>query len=148
VVEYYGRNRNLPPVVSPHNGYWFWREDAAGRDVVLSVAVGPEKLAPYFAQTRLLGTFRCRHCASFRPDIPIYISTGPVRPLLELLSEWRYFGIEPAPALMVESSEPRQPRRRWRPRFRAAAAPQMRRCSATRRARRAALHEDAVEVAY
>ena len=101
VVEYYGRDRNLPPVVSPHNAYWFWREDAAGRDVVISVAIAPEVLARYFKETRLLGVFRCEYCAIFRPDMPIQVSTGPVRPLVELLSEWRYFSIEAAPALLV-----------------------------------------------
>jgi hypothetical protein len=99
VVEYYGRDRGLPPVVSPHNAYWFWREEAAGRDVALSVGVESEVLAPFFAETRALGVFRCGHCAIFRPDLPILVSTGPVRPLEELLTGWRHFSIEAAPGL-------------------------------------------------
>jgi hypothetical protein len=99
VIEYYGRDRGLPPVVAPHNAYWFWRQDAAGRDVVVSVAVDSEVLSRYFEQSRPLGVFRCRACASFRPDIPVHVSMGPVRPLVELLSEWRHFSIQAAPAL-------------------------------------------------
>jgi 4-amino-4-deoxy-L-arabinose transferase-like glycosyltransferase len=99
IVEYYGRDRRLPPVVSPHNAYWFWREDAAGHDVVISLAVEPEALSRYFGETRLLGTFRCQYCASFRPDIRIRVSKRPVRPLVELLTGWRHFSILPAPAL-------------------------------------------------
>jgi hypothetical protein len=99
VVEYYGRDRDLPPIVSPHNAYWFWREEAAGRDVVLSVGVEAEVLSRSFATTRELGVFHCEHCAVFRPDLPILVSTGPIRPIEELLSGWRHFSIEAAPAL-------------------------------------------------
>jgi len=99
VLEYYGRDRRFPPVVAPHNAYWFWRHEAAGRDVVLSVAVPPDVLARSFAETRELGVFRCQYCTSFRPDLPIVLARGPVRPLEALLSEWRHFSIEATPHL-------------------------------------------------
>jgi hypothetical protein len=103
VIEYYGRHRDLPPVVSPHNAYWFWRADAAGRDVVVSVAVEPEVLSRYFEETRPLAVFRCRYCTIFRPDMRIEVSKRPVRPLVDLLTGWRTFDILPAPALRGEN---------------------------------------------
>lgn len=99
VVEYYGRDRGLPPVVSPHNAYFFWRDDAAERDVVLAVAISPDVLARHFEKTRVVGVFRCEYCASWRPDLPVVLATGPSRPLEELLTTWRHFGLEPAPRL-------------------------------------------------
>jgi MFS family permease len=99
VVQYYGIRRDLPPVVSPHNAYWFWREDAAGRDVVLAVAISSDVLARYFATTRELGVFRCEYCTSYRTELPIVLGADPVRPLEELLLDWRHFGIEPVPQL-------------------------------------------------
>ncbi len=99
VLEYYGRDREFPPVVAPHNAYWFWREEAAGRDVVLAVAIPPDVLARYFAETRELGVFRCVYCTGYRPDLPIVLATGPIRPLEALLTEWRHFSIEASPHL-------------------------------------------------
>ena len=99
VVEYRGRDRGLPPVVAPHNAYWFWRDEAAGRDVVLAVAIPPELLSPHFTETRELGVLPCESCTGLRPDLPIVVATGPVRPLEDLLSEWRHFGIEASPHL-------------------------------------------------
>jgi len=99
VLEYYGRDRGFPPVVAPHNAYWFWREDAAGHDVVLAVAIPADVLARDFAETRELGVFRCQYCTRFRRDLPIVLATGPVRPLEALLFEWRHFSIEAAPRL-------------------------------------------------
>lgn len=99
VVEYYGRERGVGPVVSPHNAWWFWRGEAAGRDVVISVGIEPEVLERYFATTRRVGFVECHWCANWRPDMPIQLSRGPVRPLETLLEEWRYFGSDRAPAL-------------------------------------------------
>jgi hypothetical protein len=88
-------------VVSPHNAYFFWREDAVGRDVVLAVGVEESSLSRYFAETRELRRFRCEYCANFRPDLPIRVAYRPVRPIEELLLEWRHFARLPAPALMT-----------------------------------------------
>jgi hypothetical protein len=107
VVEYYARHRGLAPVVSPHNAYWFWRRDAAHRDVVVAIGIAPETLSRYFEYTRPLAAFRCAHCAVFRPDLSITVAARPIRPLTELLSEWRHFSIQPAPALLpLPAAEP------------------------------------------
>jgi hypothetical protein len=102
VIAYYGREHALPPIVSPHNAYAFWRHDAAGRDVVLSVGIREEVLARHFRETRRLHVFRCEHCASWRPDLPISVSYGPPKPLPDLLWDWRHFGLERAPALVAD----------------------------------------------
>jgi hypothetical protein len=99
VVEFYARRSGVGPVVSPHNAYYFWRGEAAGRDVVISVGIEARVLERYFASTRPLPGFRCRWCASWRPDMPVHVSRDPVRPLEVLLAEWRYFGSRAAPAL-------------------------------------------------
>jgi hypothetical protein len=98
-IEYYGRHRELPPVVSPHNAYWFWREEAAGRDVALAVAIPSSALAGSFAQTHEAGSLACERCASFGRQLPLVIASGPVRPLEQLLFEWRTFSIEAVPQL-------------------------------------------------
>jgi hypothetical protein len=101
LVEYYGRDRDLPPVVSPHNAYWFWRADATGRDVAVAIAIEPDVLARSFAKTRRVGTLRCEPCvgAGFHADLPLVVASDPVRPLEDLLGDWRHFGIDPAPGL-------------------------------------------------
>jgi hypothetical protein len=99
-LEYHARDRELPPVVSPHNAYYFWREEGAGRDVVVTVASEVEVLEEYFAAIRSLGLYRCEYCPDWRPNLPILASYRPVRPLEELLVEWRTFSIRAAPGLV------------------------------------------------
>jgi hypothetical protein len=100
VLEYYGRERELPPVISPHNAYFFWRAEGAGRDVVVTVASEVEVLEEYFAAIRSLGLYRCEYCPEWRPDLPILASYRPVRPLEDLLIEWRTSSIRAAPQLV------------------------------------------------
>jgi hypothetical protein len=99
VIEYYGRGGELPPVVSPHNAYYFWRKEAADRDIVLSIGVHPDALAESFGHTREVGSFRCEYCTHFRPDLTFRLSHAPKRSLEELLVEWRHFGITSAEKL-------------------------------------------------
>ena len=59
-----------------------------------------EILESFFAETRSLGLFRCTWCPEWRPDLPILVSTRPVRPLEDLLVEWRTHSIRAAPDLV------------------------------------------------
>ncbi|MEN8158984.1 MAG: glycosyltransferase family 39 protein [Myxococcota bacterium] len=105
VIAYHGRDRDAPPSVSPHNAFWFWRDEAAGRDVVVAVGIAESVLTRHFAETRPLARFECEHCANWRRDTTITLARDPVRPLTELLTEWRYFGAGDVPAL----DEPEEP---------------------------------------
>jgi hypothetical protein len=98
-VEYYARDRPGPRVVAPHNAYWFWRHEAAGHDAVLAVGILPQALSGDFAATRELGVLRCERCI-FGRELPLVLATGPLAPLEELLTKWRYFSIERAPLLV------------------------------------------------
>jgi hypothetical protein len=102
VLEYYGRDRELAPVVSPHNAYAFWHGGAselAGRDRVITVAIPQEVAERWFAEVRPLAVFECAYCTAWRPDIPVLLARGSSRPLADLLEEWRTYSIGLVPAL-------------------------------------------------
>ncbi len=100
IIEYYGRNRDIPPVISPHNAYYFRRNDADGRDIVMSVGIDPLLLERYFAHTEVLDIFECEYCVSWRPDIPMTLSRKPKQPMTQYLEEWQHFGLTASPALV------------------------------------------------
>ena len=81
VIEYYGRDRGLPPVVAPHNAYWFWREEAAGRDIVAGRRHPTGACCPrYFARdARSLRYLPSASTArSSAATCPSYVASGPV----------------------------------------------------------------------
>ena len=99
VLDYYGREREGPPVVAPHNAYAFWTHTAANRDRVITVAIPEEIAARTFGDVRRLALFECRYCVMWRPDIPILLARTDARPLSERLAEWRTYSIGGVPAL-------------------------------------------------
>jgi hypothetical protein len=99
VLEYYGREREGPPIVSPHNAYSFWTDEAADRDPVITVAIPHEIADRYFGDVRRLALVECQHCAIWRRDLPVLLARGSARPLGELLEQWRTFSIAPVSAL-------------------------------------------------
>jgi hypothetical protein len=66
---------------------------------VLAVAIPRDVLSRHFSETRELEVFQCESCVAFGAELPIVLARGPVRPLEELLSEWRHFSIEASPHL-------------------------------------------------
>ena len=104
VIEYYARDRDLPPVVSPHNAYWFWRGDAGDRSQVIAVGIPERKLARFFARTERIAFYECEYCASWRPDVSIVLARDSLRPLPELLAEWKHFGIRSVPELTADDA--------------------------------------------
>lgn len=102
VLEYYGRHRDHPPIVSPHNAYSFWHGGVAGivgRDRVITVAISQEIAERYFDEVTRLALFECSYCAAWRSDIPVHLARGSSRPLGELLEDWRTYSIREVPAL-------------------------------------------------
>jgi hypothetical protein len=97
VIEYYGRDVDLPPVVSPHNAYAFWNDRIEGRDVVVSVDVRREALDRAFADTRALQRYTCAACPAFRPELEIHVSSRPLEPLAVWLEAHRHYGLTPVP---------------------------------------------------
>ncbi|MEN8160277.1 MAG: hypothetical protein ABFS41_09430 [Myxococcota bacterium] len=67
--------------------------------MVVAVGIPESALAKYFAETRSIARFACEYCANWRRDATITLARGPIRPLPELLTEWRYFGADDVPAL-------------------------------------------------
>ena len=99
VLEYYGREREGPPIVSPHNAYSFWADAAADRDRVITVAIPQEIAERHFDEVRRLARFECHRCVMWRPDMPVLLARGSARPLGKLLEQWRTYSIGQVPAL-------------------------------------------------
>lgn len=69
----------LPPVVSPHNTYFFWSREHVARlrqGPVISIGYGPSDLGPWFDRVERVGTHRCDYCMTWRNDVPLYLARG------------------------------------------------------------------------
>ncbi len=87
-TELFGKG--LPPVVSPHAGYYLWAlQDLEHEpsDVVVAVGIPEAVLARHFRSVRRAGARRCEICLSDSHDLVVFVARDPVTPLRDWFAE-------------------------------------------------------------
>jgi hypothetical protein len=90
-IELLGRDRGLPPVISPHNTYHSWARETLEQvtpEVAISLGLGPEDLAMVFDEIQRVSVYECQFCMNWRNDMPIYIARGLKLSSSELRQAW------------------------------------------------------------
>ena len=89
--EYFGRERDLPPVVSFHNNYWPWGNAGWTGGTVITVGIPPERAAAWFNQIEDRGTLDCEWCMPFERAAHILVVREPRLPPDEIWRRMRRF---------------------------------------------------------
>jgi len=90
-LEYFGRERDLPPVVSFHNNYWLWGNAGWTGGTVITVGIPPERAAAWFNQIEDRGTLDCEWCMPFERAAHILVVREPRLPPDEIWRRMRRF---------------------------------------------------------
>jgi hypothetical protein len=61
-LEYYDRERVLPPVYSPMTGYYLWGPPDESPDTVISIGIHPDFLRANFEDVSVAAEFECSNC--------------------------------------------------------------------------------------
>lgn len=83
-LDYYGRERGLPPSISGHNNYWLWGPRGATGDVMIVVGADREDLEPLFERAEPVAVVDCDYCMPYEDDKPVWLARGIRRPLAEV----------------------------------------------------------------
>ena len=70
----------LPPVISPHNNYWFWGPGPDGGTLII-IGGKPEENRQAFEHVEEVARTSCRLCMPYERNVPIYIGRGWKLPL-------------------------------------------------------------------
>ncbi len=89
-LDVYGTAYGIPPALSGHNQYFFWGLRGQDPENVLRVQSNPERLRPYCAQMRELGTTRSRYARGLENGKTIAFCRG-VHPSLATI--WPSFKV-------------------------------------------------------
>jgi hypothetical protein len=91
-IEFLGRARGLPRVISPHNNYWLWGPgDLRQNDTVIAVGPAREELLSAFDAAERVDTVRCDYCMPYENDLPVHVAHGLKAPLDELWARLKRF---------------------------------------------------------
>jgi 4-amino-4-deoxy-L-arabinose transferase-like glycosyltransferase len=90
-LDYYGRKYGLPPALSPHNNYYFWREGHDRMPIVIAVGWSPQYLAGVFGRVEMAGHVVSPYAVPFETLWPIYVCREPKVPVDALWREAKKF---------------------------------------------------------
>jgi 4-amino-4-deoxy-L-arabinose transferase-like glycosyltransferase len=79
-----------PPVVSPHNNWFFWSREVLSQepfDVAIGLGMG-ESLSHTYSQIEPVGLYDCDYCIGWRDRMPILVARKPHVTRAELLAGW------------------------------------------------------------
>ena len=92
-IDYYRGKYALPPVVCPHNSYWYWGWKYAEKDIEVMIVIGGEieDHLHSLQDVRQVGVHRCRYCIPYENNLPIFIGKKLIRTLGEILTTDKIF---------------------------------------------------------
>ena len=90
-IDYFGRERGLPPSISGHNNYWLWGPRGHRGEVMIVVGSSRESLGHRFAGVERGGTVTCRFCMPYENDKPVWIARGLRQPLAKIWGELKHY---------------------------------------------------------
>lgn len=73
-LEFFGRSRGLPTVVSGHNSYYLWGPGDCTGEVLIVVGSDREDLQPLFEQVEEAAITSCQYCVPYENNEPVFIA--------------------------------------------------------------------------
>ena len=91
-IEYFGRESDLPPVISPHNSYWYWSLKYLNQNATfIFIGVKNDKLNEIFEETTEAGTIYTEHAMPYENNLPIIICRKAKTSIFELWKKKKMF---------------------------------------------------------
>lgn len=91
-IEYYSSKYNLPPVICPHNSYWFW-SDPDNNDIKTIIVIGgnTEDHKSTCRDVTLAAVHKTKYSMPYENNLPIYICRDIYRSLKEVWRQARFY---------------------------------------------------------
>ena len=92
-IDYYRGKYDLPPVICPHNSYWFWGWAYAKKDIEVMIIIGGriEDHLHSLQDVRQVDVHRCRYCLPYENNLPIFIGKTLKRTMSEIWATDKLF---------------------------------------------------------
>jgi hypothetical protein len=90
-LEYYAPKYTLPPVICPHNSYWFWGYPKEDVRTLIVLRGSEEDSKKSCAEVTLAAVHTCRYCMPYENDMSIWVCRGLRVPLAEIWKREKNF---------------------------------------------------------
>jgi len=85
-IEYFSKKFDLPPVICPHNSYWFWSRDILNNNYRVVIIVGGQREDHLKAleQVEQVAVIQNKYSMPYENNLPVYIGKNLKIPLQDI----------------------------------------------------------------
>ncbi|OGU76215.1 MAG: hypothetical protein A2V93_03320 [Ignavibacteria bacterium RBG_16_34_14] len=83
-IEYYSRYYKLPPVLSPHNSYWYWWDFNKKVTTIIVLGGEEEDLFDSLKEVKIGAIHKCKYCMPYENNLHIFVCKGLKRSVDEI----------------------------------------------------------------
>jgi hypothetical protein len=91
-IDFFGREKGLPPAMSGHNNYWLWGPpEEWGGEVLILVGGDEDEIRAAFEQVERAATIDCGLCMPYENGQPVWVARGLRNPVEEVWPRLKNF---------------------------------------------------------
>jgi hypothetical protein len=90
-IDFFGEAYHLPKAISGHNSYFIWGPDGCTGQVIITVGLRQEDVAPSFDSVTPAGVSQCQYCMPYENDLPIYVGRGLKMDIREVWPQAKHY---------------------------------------------------------
>jgi len=90
-IDFFANKYLLPPVICPHNNFWFWGYGDTTRNILIVIGGNKEDHLRYFESVDSAGTIESKYSIPYENDQTIFICRGLKEPISEVWKKLRFF---------------------------------------------------------
>jgi hypothetical protein len=91
-LEYYSSKYEMPPVVCPHNAYWYWtKPDEKKVKTIIVIGGNKEELQKIFTDVTPATVHKTKYSMPYENNLPVFICRGILKSLKEIWQHSKNF---------------------------------------------------------
>jgi hypothetical protein len=88
-IQFYTNKYPLPPVICPHNSFWYWGYGDTTRNIIIAIGGTKEKYLRFFSSVVEFGIIRSNYAISYETNLRIFVCKGLKEPINKMWDKVR-----------------------------------------------------------
>jgi Dolichyl-phosphate-mannose-protein mannosyltransferase len=90
-IDFFSKKYPLPPVICPHNNFWYWGYGDTTRNIIIAVGGKKEDYLRTFSSVDEVGMIQSKYAMPYESNLRIFICSGLKLPIEEVWEKIRFF---------------------------------------------------------
>jgi hypothetical protein len=91
-LQFYSNQFNLPPVISPHNNFYYWGINKNNAEIYITIGIPEDQLNLIFNNLTKAGYHSAKYIRDHENNLPIYICKNAKVPINSIWVKMKWFG--------------------------------------------------------